>query len=107
MYARCDILILPASFSNGNFTILEAMASGMGVVISNRVLGIGKIVEDGKNGFNCEPTTEAFLNRIERYIQQPELFRVHAEINRPLVEPLSARGTAKFFAKMLHERLGI
>lgn len=107
VYARCDILILPANFSNGNFTILEAMASGMGVIISNRVLGIGKMVEDEKNGFNCEPTTEAFLNRIERYIQQPELFRVHAERNRPLVEPLSARGTAKFFAKILHERLEI
>jgi glycosyltransferase involved in cell wall biosynthesis len=107
VYARCDILILPAKFSNGNFTILEAMASGMGVVISDRVLGIGKMVEDGENGFNCEPTTEAFLNRIERYIQRPELFKVHAEINRPLVEPLSARGTAQFFARILHERLGI
>ena len=107
VYARCDILNLPANFSNGNLTILEAMASGMGVVVSDRVLGIGKMVEDGKNGFNCEPTIEAFLNRIERYIQQPELIRVHAEINRPLVEPLSASGTAKFSTKILHERLEI
>ena len=106
VYARCDILILPANFSNGNFTILEAMASGMGVVVSDRVLGIGKMVEDEKNGFNCAPTTEEFLQRIERYLQQPELFRVHAEINRSLVEPFSARGTAKFFAEILHERLG-
>lgn len=106
VYARCDTLILPANFSNGNFTILEAMASGMGVVVSDRVLGIGKMVEEGKNGFNCEPTTEAFLNRIERYIQQPELFRVHAEINRPLVEPLSARGTARFFFDTVTRRFG-
>ncbi len=49
--------------------------------------------------------SEAFLNRIERYIQQPELFKLHAEINRPLVEPLSARGTAKFYSELLHERL--
>lgn len=107
VYARCDILILPANFSNGNFTILEAMTSGMGVVVSDRVLGIGKMVEDGRNGFRCEPTTQAFLKRIEHYIQQPELFRVHALINRPLVEPLSTAGTAKFFAEVLHERLGI
>ena len=106
VYARCDILILPANFSNGNFTILEAMASGMGLVVSNRVLGIGKMVEDGKNGFNCEPTIEAFMNSIERYIQQPELFKIHTEINRPLAEPLSAKGTAKFFAEILHEKLG-
>lgn len=106
VYARSDILILPASFSNGNFTILEAMASGMGVIVSDRVLGIGKMVQDGYNGFSCEPSTEAFLNRIERYHQNPELFRVYAEINRPMVKPLSAQGTAEFFAKILHDRLG-
>ena len=101
VYARCDILLLPANFSNGNFTILEAMASGMGVVVSNRVLGIGKMVRDGYNGFNCEPTTVSFVSRIERYIQQPNLFKVHTEINRPIVEPLSASGTAKFFSEIL------
>jgi glycosyltransferase involved in cell wall biosynthesis len=106
VYARCDILLLPAIFSNGNFTILEAMASGMGLVVSDRVLGIGKMVADAENGFRCEPTTEAFLDRIERYIRQPNLLKAHAEINRPLVEPLSARGTAKDFFGILQERLG-
>ena len=107
VYARCEILILPANFSNGNFTILEAMASGMGVIVSDRVLGIGKMVQDGKNGFNCEPTNEAFLDRIERYIQQPELFKIHSEINRPLVEPLSARGTARFYFNIITRKLDI
>lgn len=104
VYARCDILLLPASFSNGNFTILEAMASGMGLVVSDRVLGIGKMVADSENGFSCEPTTEAFVDRIERYILQPELLKVHAAINRPLVEPLSAKGTANFFHHTLSQR---
>lgn len=106
VYARCDILLLPASFSNGNFTILEAMASGMGLVVSDRVLGNGKMVVDAENGFNCEPTTAAFIDRIERYIRQPDLFKVHAAINRPLVEPLSAQGTAKFFSEVLQQRFG-
>lgn len=107
VYARCDILLLPASFSNGNFTILEAMASGMGLVVSDRVLGIGKMVVEAENGFRCEPTTDAFVDRIERYILQPELLKVHAAINRPMVEPLSAIGTAKFFFEILQQRLGI
>lgn len=106
VYARSDILILPANFSNGNFTILEAMASGMGVVVSNSVLGIGKMLVNGVNGFICEPTIEAFMEKIECYIQTPELFRVHTGINRPLVEPLSATGTAKYFSTILHEMLG-
>lgn len=107
VYARCDILLLPANFSNGNFTILEAMASGMGLVVSDQVLGIGKMVEDGKNGFSCEPTKEAFLNRIECYIADPGLLVRHAEINRPLVEPLSATGTARFFTEILRKRFSL
>ena len=101
VYARSDILLLPAHFSNGNFTILEAMASGMGIVISDKILGIGSLVEDGVNGFRCEPTTEAFIGRIERYIADPDLFAKHAAINRPLVQPLSAEGTARFFFETL------
>jgi glycosyltransferase involved in cell wall biosynthesis len=107
VYARSDILILPAHFSNGNFTILEAMASGMGVVISDQVLGIGKMIEDGRNGFNCPPATRDFVDRIERYIRNPELFNMHAALNRKAVAPLSASGTAKFFAHIVHERLGV
>jgi glycosyltransferase involved in cell wall biosynthesis len=105
VYARCDILLLPASFSNGNFTILEAMASGMGIVVSDRVLGIGKIIQDGRNGFNCEPTTENFVSRIERYIRQPELFKLHAGINRPMVKPFGASGTASHFTKIIYQSI--
>ncbi|MEK8049892.1 glycosyltransferase [Ideonella sp. DXS22W] len=102
VYARSDVLLLPAHFSNGNFTILEAMASGMGLVISNRILGIGKMVEDGHNGFNCEPTTDQFVDRVERYIADPALFRKHAQINRALVAPLGAKGTAARFDEILN-----
>jgi glycosyltransferase involved in cell wall biosynthesis len=104
VYSRSDILLLPAHFSNGNFTILEAMASGMGLVVSNQVLGIGKMVRDGHNGFNCEPSREAFLDRIERYIAAPELFHTHAAANRPQVEPLGAAGTARFFSEVVRSR---
>ena len=101
VYARSDILLLPAHFSNGNFTILEAMASGMGVVISNQVFGVGNLIEDGVNGFRCEPTVAAFVESIERFIAEPKLFVNHASINRPLVRPLSIEGTARFFAEMI------
>lgn len=106
IYARSDILLLPAHFSNGNFTILEAMASGMGIVISNQVLGIGRLIEEGVNGYSCAPDREAFVDRIERYIRDPGLFARHASINRPLVRPLSADGTAHFFAEKVRDRFG-
>jgi len=107
VYASCDILLLPANFSNGNFTILEAMASGMGLIISDQVLGIGKLIEDGRNGFNCAPTTEDFVDRVESYIREPGLLPTHAGINRALAMPFSACGTAQLFAGILQERLGL
>jgi glycosyltransferase involved in cell wall biosynthesis len=102
IYQRSDILLLPARFSNGNFTILEAMASGMGLVISDQVLGVGMLIEDGINGFRCDPSCETFLGRIQQYISNPNLFSVHAHLNRPLVQPLSIDGTASFFAQTIN-----
>lgn len=107
VYARSDILILPAHFSNGNFTILEAMASGMGIVISDQVLGIGKMIEDGRNGFNCPPTTTDFVDRIERYIRNPALLKEHAALNRRLVVPLGTKGTAEFFWRTVCDRFAL
>ena len=107
VYARCDILLFPAKFSNGNFTILEAMASGMGLVLSDRILGVGKLVRDGVNGFNCPHDFNSILCRVNNYIDHPELLKGHARLNRPLVEPHSAGGTAAFFAKIIKERLGV
>lgn len=107
VYERSDILLLPAIFSNGNFTILEAMASGMGLVVSNRVLGNGKLCIDGINGFSCEPSESAFLERIEHYIGNPTLFSAHAKRNREIVRPLSTFGTAEFFANITKPLWGL
>lgn len=105
VYRNSDIMILPAKFSNGNFSILEAMASGMGIVISENILGVGKMIKDGVNGYRCSLDLDEFIIRIENYIQDPILFKKHAEINKNLVEPLSIDGTAKYFFELLYKNL--
>lgn len=97
VYARSDILLLPAFFSNGNFTILEAMASGMCVIVSDEVSGIGKLIEDGRNGFRCKPVKEEFVERINKCVDNPELLINFAQINRQIASPFSMSGTAEFF----------
>lgn len=104
IYKSCDIMILPALFSNGNFTIIEAMASGMGIVISNKILGIGNLIVDGVNGYNCEPNIAEFVKRIEEYINNPSLFVSHAKLNREKAFPFSAKGTAKKFYEILNSK---
>jgi glycosyltransferase involved in cell wall biosynthesis len=106
IYERSDIMLLPATFSNGNYTILEAMASGMGIVISTKVLGIGNYISDGINGYRCEPKVTDFLNRIENYIKEPGLFKAHARLNRDIASPLSIAGTAVDFARFIEKTFG-
>jgi glycosyltransferase involved in cell wall biosynthesis len=101
IYKNSDILLLPALFSNGNFTIIEAQASGMGIVISNKVLGTNKI----RGGFICEPNVDSFVNCILEYINNPELFFVHANINREDVYKYSSSYVAKITKDMFDNEL--
>lgn len=96
IYERADILIFPATFSNGNFTINEAMASGMGIVISNKVNGHSDTLINEKNCFIVDTNEERFIDAISKYINNPALLTKHALINKELMEPLSIEGTAKF-----------
>jgi glycosyltransferase involved in cell wall biosynthesis len=105
IYKKSDILIFPALFSNGNYTIIEAMASGMGLVISNKILGLGTIIKNNYNGFNCEPETSAFVESVKRYIDHPELFNKHCIINRDIAFEYSAEGVAELFNETLRKNL--
>lgn len=105
-YRRCDILLFPAKFSNGNFTIIEAMASGMGIVISDNILGVGNYIKDGKNGFRIPLNRELFIHKIEEYINNPKLLFEHSQLNRQKVEPLGPDGTARLYYSII-TNLGI
>ena len=105
IYEQCDILVLPAKFSNGNFTILEAMASGMGIVISDQVLGIGKMINDGVNGFVAAPTVSDFADKICNFYKDEKLFEKFGEYNKEIVKPYGMDGTAKFFHNIVQAKL--
>lgn len=105
VYLRSDISISPAKFSNGNGSIIEAMASGMGIVISNRIHLNREMLEECGGGFVCNPTVEDFLCAIDRYVREPELLKIHAERNRKVVKCYSNVAVAENFAKLIHEKV--
>lgn len=95
LYLDMDIMVLPARFSNGNFTILECMAAEVGIVISNKVLGVGKEITTNKNGFRIDLNIETFLKAIEYYIENTKILREHVQINKLLVKKYSPFEVAK------------
>jgi glycosyltransferase involved in cell wall biosynthesis len=100
-YLACDVMLLPATFSNGNFTIIEAMASGMGVVISDNVLGVGKLVRNGENGYRVSSEQKAFVAAVRALLENPERTQRWAQANREKVRYLGAAGTATLYAEQL------
>jgi glycosyltransferase involved in cell wall biosynthesis len=102
IYKQCDIMFLPAKFSNGNYTISECQVSGMGCVISDRILGEAPdVIKKFGAGFIVPLRNQAFVEKICWYIEHPELFAQEAEINRIAYKPATLAGTAELFYKLM------
>lgn len=54
IYANSTILLQPSSDDSFNLTVLESIKSGL-PVIASRLYAIPEMVEDGVNGFLCDP----------------------------------------------------
>ena len=104
LYEECDIMIFPAKFSNGNFTILEAMASGMGIIITDNILGYAvQFIKNNHSGFICDVSKKSFIQAVKKYIGQPRLFKQHAEINRKQVRSETCAAIAELHWRQLQE----
>lgn len=89
VYKKADILLLPASYSNGNGTIIEASASGMGIVISNRIHHIENHAFNGINCYICDLEIDEFVRATESYILDPHKLITHGKLSRELVKERS------------------
>lgn len=97
IYKGADLLVLPATYSNGNGTIIEAMASGMGIVISNKINNVAAHSIDQETCFICDLNVESFVSAITTYINNPELFEQHGLLSRKLVENRKNKHLAKSY----------
>lgn len=98
VYASCDIMYLPAKFSNGNYTISECAASGMGCVISDRILGHSMSdMKKAGTGFILPLDNKLFVDKICWYIEHPKVLEMEAKINRDNLKYLTHEETAKFY----------
>lgn len=103
IYKQSDILILPCVYSNGNGTIIEARASGMGIVISNQINNIERHSKNGENCFICDLNVDEFEKVVSKYIDNPELLIDHGRLSRKLVEFRRNDYTAKQYFEIFKE----
>lgn len=64
-FAKADVFILPSLYEGIPMTIIEAMASGLPIIASNRG-GIGDMITDGVDGILIEPDKTHFLDALKK-----------------------------------------
>jgi glycosyltransferase involved in cell wall biosynthesis len=86
LYRAADVFVLPTRADTYSMVALEAMATGLPVIIS-RVGGIEDIVEEGSTGFLTAPDDLSMLrDRIRRLRAQPALALSMGESGRRRIE---------------------
>jgi glycosyltransferase involved in cell wall biosynthesis len=75
LYASADVFVFPSVSETYGNVVQEAMASGLPCVIANGG-GSKEFIEDGVNGFKCDPYNEhSYTDKILTLLQDPSLRR--------------------------------
>ncbi len=87
-YRDADMFVLPSLTENFGFSIFEAMAAGLPVVISKN-LSNAQIVEKSGAGLTPTRTPEAFAAALMKLLTDPKLCQSMGEAGRNLVKSFS------------------
>jgi glycosyltransferase involved in cell wall biosynthesis len=73
-YASADVFLFPSRTDTFGNVVLEAMSSGLPVIVSDE-MGPAELVQEGKNGFVAS-TEEIFGQRLDELLSRPTLRQV-------------------------------
>lgn len=107
-YSAADALIVPSLYESFGLVVVEAMACGTPVLVSN----VGKmrtIVKVGKNGYSFAPgSPESLKNGLIEFFQKKNLLWEKTKIRRDIIDRFSwektGRETQQIFASLKKEK---
>ncbi len=102
-FAAADAFVLPSLYDTFALVVLEAMASGCGVV-SSKYAGASELIEDGKEGFVIDPKNPGDIaEKINIILNDGNIFRKNA---RKKAEQCGWDRTAKEMLEVFEEVRG-
>ncbi len=95
-YAASDIFVLASSYETFGLTVLEAMASGLPVVVSRKA-GVAELISDGGDGLLLEnpKDTDEIAAKLALLLAKPELVKQLAARARQVAQAYSWADVAK------------
>lgn len=101
IYEQADIALFTATDSNGPNALIECMASGMGVVISDKISNTGEYAYHEKNCFISSLSVDEYVNYLVRYVSEKDLLAKHGALAREAVKGRSIKETAKLYYEII------
>ncbi|RMG49502.1 MAG: glycosyltransferase family 1 protein [Gammaproteobacteria bacterium] len=105
-YAAADALVLPTLYDPFPNVTLEAMASGLPVIVSQQA-GTREIIEEGVNGYTCDALDLDHLAEHMAALADPALAEQMGQAARRTVEPMTLeamnRALRALYARLLSE----
>lgn len=101
IYEQADIAIFTATDSNGPNALIECMASGMGVVLSDKISNTGEYAHHEVNCFISPLSVDDYVNYLSRYINKENLIAMHGQLAKEAVRNRSTKETAKFYYQII------
>jgi glycosyltransferase involved in cell wall biosynthesis len=106
IYRTTDISISPCGKGNNGFgAVLQLLASGAGVVISDQIVNTSAVIAKTGGGFVVPLEKQAFVDAVEQYIQNPDLFTIHRQRSSGFVSTRTNKNTAQRYADHLNSKL--
>lgn len=94
-YSAADALIVPSLYESFGLVVVEALACGTPVLVSN-VGKMGTIVKEGKNGFSFAPgSREALAAGLEKFFRRKDTLWGEAKIRQDIIDRFSWEKTAR------------
>ncbi len=106
LYQAADVFAFSTFYEHHPFAVLEALATGLPVVTTN-VGGIPETINDGKNGFMCQPfNAEQFSARILYLLENPvEAAEMGAQARKTIMDRFDWHIVVKDAIKVYNEVL--
>lgn len=102
VYKEAHIGLFTATDSNGPNSLIECMASGTGIVLSDQIYNTEVYCKHDLNCYRLPLEVSKFVNALENYVLIDGLLKSHGKISKELVSERSVINTAKFYADIIN-----